>query len=133
MVSIQLKEKCLVAFLTDLLKDLRMWYPDIPEFSQFYNMIKAFPSLAGNNIYPELSKKLIEFRESILENDLLFFMNIHPDTLIDNVDIHSSFNVQDYYTQFDLIKTVLEREDTTEDIKKVIWNYLEKMLKIVES
>lgn len=132
MVSKVLKEKCLVAFLTDLLKDLKTWYPNIQEFNQYYNTIKAFPGLAGTNIYPELSKKVIEFRTNILEHDLDFFMNIHPDTFITS-EISSTFEISDYYNQFDLIKGVLDSPETTEEIRSCIWSYLEKILKIVES
>jgi len=125
MVSIQLKQKVFISMLQSLLKDLSIWYPDISDFSEYYNLVKAFETNLSKMIYPDFEKKILEYKQNILNHDLDFFMKLHYSEIL---EISS-----EYYSKFDLIKDILEKPETTEDIKTAIWDYLEKFLKIAES
>lgn len=124
MVSIQLKQKVFVLMLQDLLKDLSIWYPNIPDFLEYYNLVKAFPGNLSTVVYPDFEKKILAFKQHILDHDTDFFLNLRCNEVLDS---------NEYYSKFDLIKEIIEKPETTEAIKLSIWAYLEKFLKIAES
>ena len=125
MVSIKLKQKVFILLLQDLLKDLSIWYPNVPDFLEYRNLIKAFETNLSGLIYPDFEKKIIQYSENIRQKDIQFFLNLHYSDLIEESN--------EYYSKFDLIKEILESPETTDHIRISIWLYMERFLKIAES
>ena len=115
MSNLIFKEKCLTLLITDLLKDLHVWYPNHTKIGDFYYKIKNFPTLISQNIF-EKCKILIKYTVQIKERNESFFLKE-----IKEIDLEL----------FQEINKIFIDPSTTLQIKEKIWDYVDKFLYIV--
>lgn len=110
----------------DLLKDLVNFYKDEKhEFDFYYNLLSTpiAGDIAITSTFDEAKTHILKFKKEIYKKDEAFFLDLNADHFTeDSSVIH----------EIGKIKELFLLEKTTGEIKEKIWDYLQKISRVLE-